>query len=528
MAGAHKDLVLGYDFGTSAVKAVLIDREGRLQASASARYPLLLPRSGWAEQRASDWWTAMTEVTPRLFAEARADRARVAAIAVAAQMCGVVPVDQEGSALRNGLIWLDTRSSAIAERLMGGWIRIGGYGLFNMLRWLRLTGGAPNRSGRDPPSKMLWLREHEPSLWARTHKLLDVSDYIVHRLTGRFVTSFDRAHLTWLFDARPHAKRWSTSLLNRVGIDLALLPDVLRATDVVAGLRAEAAQALGLREHTPVAAGLGDLSAAAWAAGTPETGAPHLNVGTSAWFGAHLARSRVNPLTNIGSISCAEGEKYLLVATQENAGACVHWALDALGFAKDGFVQFEAEASAASPNASAPFFFPWLSGERVPIDNENLRGGFAGVSLRHAKGALARAVYEGVALNLRWAMADFDRLAGSGGRPVRLLGGAAQSALWCQILADVLRRPLERVETPALAGARGSAMVAAVAAGWYQELAAASAMTRTGRTFHPDASMAAYYAERFKRFRAGYRAFRPWYDRYGPLEPREPKDTGHA
>lgn len=526
MAGADKDLVLGYDFGTSAVKAVLVDREGRLRASGTATYPILLPAPGWAEQRPQDWWAAMAEVTPRLLAETGAQGSRVAAIAVAAQMCGVVPVDGNGDALANCLIWLDTRSSAIAGRLVGGWIKVGGYGVLNLIRWLRLTGGAPNPSGRDPPSKMSWLRDNERAVWARTHKLLDVTDYIVHRLTKRFVTSFDRAHLTWLFDARPKTKGWSPSLLRRVGIDQVLLPDLLRATDVAGGLCADAAQALSLPFDTPVAVGLGDLSAAACAAGARAPGAPHLNVGTSAWLGATVARSRVNPLTNIGSISSADGENYLLIATQENAGACVNWALGALGFTNGDFARFEAEAGNTRPELDAPLFYPWLSGERVPVDNKHLRGGFTGASLKDARSAMARAVYEGVALNLRWAMGDFDRLAESAGKPARLVGGGANSALWCQIFADVLGRTLERVETPALAGARGSAMVAAVAAGWYRDLSAASVMTRTERSFAPDANLASHYTERFERFTAGYRRLRPWYDRFAAVE--APVRDGHA
>jgi xylulokinase len=528
MAGADKDLVLGYDFGTSAVKAVLVDREGRLRASGTATYPLLIKAPGWVEQRPLDWWAAMAQVMPDLLAEARADASRVAAIAVAAQMCGVVPVNSDGEALANCLIWLDARSSDIAERMVGGSIKIGGYGLFNLIRWLRLTGGAPNPSGRDPPSKMLWLREHEPSRWPHTHKLLDVADFLVHRLTGRFVTSFDRAHLTWLFDARPKAKQWSASLLGRVGLDRALLPDVLRATDVAGGLRSGAAEALGLRADTPVAVGLGDLSAAACAAGTPAPGAPHLNVGTSAWLGAAVTQSKVNPLTNIGSISSADGENYLLIATQENAGACVNWALHALGFSAGEFARFEAEAAEVSPRSDGPLFFPWLTGERVPIDNKHLRGGFVGASLNDRRGEMARAVYEGVGLNLRWAMRDFDRLAGSAGQPARFVGGGANSALWCQMLADILGRTLERLETPALAGARGSAMVAAVAAGWFKDLAAASTMARTDRSFVPDTQLAAHYAERFERFTAGYKRLRPWYARYGAVDLRAAERATHA
>jgi len=514
MAGADKDLVLGYDFGTSALKAALLDRSGRIVANMSAPYPLLLPARGCAEQRPKDWWNAMAGLTPRLLSAASAEPARVAALAVSAQMCGVVPVDEHGEALSNCLIWLDTRSSAIARRLVKGWIKISGYGVANLVRWLRLTGGAPNLSGKDPPSKMLWLRENEPAVWRRTHKLLDVADYIVHHLTGRFVTSFDRAHLTWLFDARAGHKHWSPALLSRVGLDRTLLPEVLGASDIGGGLRGQSAQALGLHPETPVAVGLGDVAAAALASGTKGLSAPHLNIGTSSWLGANVARKRVDPLTGIGSICGADGGDYLLIATQENAGACIAWALEALGFAAGEYTHFEAEAQTAEPRLDAPLFFPWLGGERVPVDDKHLRGGFLNLSLADKRGSLARAVYEGVALNMRWAMDDFDRLGACAGKPLRVVGGGAASALWCQIFADVLGRELETVELTGLSGARGAAMTAAVAAKWFPDLSAASATVKAVRSFAPNPDHAALYQERYRRFVAGHSRLGPWYNRF--------------
>lgn len=511
MAAEGQDLVLGYDFGTSALKAALFSKDGRVAASGSAPYPLLLPEPGWAEQFPSDWWEAMEAVTPRLFGEAGIDPTRIAAIGVAAQMCGVVPVDAEGEALVNALIWLDTRSSGEAERLIGGWPRIGGYGLLNLMRWLRITGGAPNPAGKDPPSKMMWLKANAPAAWAQTHKLLDVKDYIVHRLTGRFATSFDCAHVTWLFDARPHRKQWSDALLRRTGIARDLLPGIRRATDIVGGLTGDAAERLGLHEGTPVVAGLGDVSAAALAAGTPQHGAPHLGLGSSAWLGAVVPKSRVNPLTSIGSLIAADGEDYLLIAAQENAGSCVAWALGALGFAANDFAGFEQAANAANPRLDAPLFLPWLAGERVPVDDKYARGGFLGLSTSDGRPEMARAVYEGVALNVRWAAADFDRLAGSHGKVLRAVGGAAASRLWCQIFADVLQRPIEMVETPVLGGPRGAAMAASVAAGWHKTLAEAAAMTRAGERFEPNPALAPLYDARFGRFTAVYKKLRPWY-----------------
>ncbi len=507
MPPAGEGFVLGYDLGTSSVKAALFDSAGRVAASAAEPYPLLLPAPGWAEQRPDDWWRAMCAVTREVLAKAGADPSRVAAAGISAQMCGVVPVEKDGWPLANAIIWLDTRSSEIARRITGGGPRVAGYGIVSVARWLRLTGGAPNLSGKDPPSKMLWLREQRTDLWPSVHKLLDVKDYIVHRCTGRFVTSYDCAHLTWLFDARTGRKLWSPILLKRLGIDRALLPDIARASDVAGTLGEGAAGELGLRPGTPISVGLGDVSAAALAAGN----APHLYVGTSDWLGAMIPKAKVSPLTGIGSISGADGRDNLLIAAQESAGACVAWATGALGFGTNAFAAFDAEASSVATNKDSPLFLPWLYGERVPLDDRHVRGGFLNVSIAHGRADLARAVLEGVALNVRLAMKEFDRLAQSAGQPLRMVGGGANSKQWCQIFADVLQRPIEVMAEPALAGARAAAMTAAVAGGWYPSLAATAVMTAKAHTYAPNVSLAPLYAERFADFSKSYKRLKPWY-----------------
>ncbi len=508
---AQQDLVLGFDFGTSSVKAALFDRDGAVMAAATQTYPLILPQHGWAEQDPQDWWTAMRAATNALLASVPDAAARVAAISLSAQMGGVVSVDADGGALHNALIWLDTRSADIARDLTGGMIRIAGYGPLKLARWLRLTGGAPSLSGKDAVSKIVWLRQHRPDLWPRVHKLLDVKDYLLARLTGRFIASFDSAHLTWLFDARPGHKAWSPALLRQIGLDAARLPEIGGATDVASGLSDRAAAELGLRPGTPVTVGAGDVAAAAISAGNPGQGSLHLYLGTSLWLATRIPRSRVDPNTSIGSITFADGSDYLLIATQENAGASIRWAMTLLGLAEDDFAGFAALARAFTPSADAPFFFPWLAGERVPVDDPHIRGAFANVAIAHGREALAFAVHEGVALNLRWAMASFDRLSGRAGQRLRLLGGGARSPFWAQMFADVLGREVEAVRMPDQCGTRGAAMTAAVAAGWYPDLAAAAAMTQRGELFAPDPARAALYRARFDRYARYYPRVRKWH-----------------
>lgn len=512
------DLVLGYDFGTSSVKAALFDRDGRIVADGQRSYPLLLPEPGWAEQQPADWWAAMGAVTRAILAEAQVEPNRIAALGLSAQMCGTVPVDRDGTALHNCLIWLDTRSDTIARRITAGGPRIAGYGAFKLLRWLHLTNGAPNLSGKDPASKIIWFRENLPAIWERAHKVLDVKDWLLNRCCGTFVTTEDCAHLTWLMDTRKGRRAWSPALLRQAGLDQARLPEIMGATGMAGELTAAAADHLGLAAGTPVAAGAGDVNACAVAAGDLSPGAYHIHLGTSMWLGAHTTGRRVDPLTGIATICAADPDAYFLVATQESAGAAVGWAARALGFQNEndaGLDALNAAAAQSPPAADAPYFFPWLYGERVPVDDKFLRGGFANASLEHGREALARSVLEGVALNSRWALKYAERLGGRASRGIRIMGGGARSDLWCQILADALQHPIERIDRPEMGGALGAAVIASVTAGWFENLGAAAAMAtaRPQQRFEPDTGNAALYQQRFDRFIDYYRRNRRWHRR---------------
>ncbi|MBV9550443.1 MAG: FGGY-family carbohydrate kinase [Alphaproteobacteria bacterium] len=504
------DLVLGFDFGTSAVKAALLRRDGAIAAHAERSYPLHLPQPGWAEQAPQDWERAMQVVVADLIKAIPDAAARVAAIGLSAQMGGVIPVDAEGTVLHPALIWLDTRSAAVAREIAGGKLSVAGYEPLKLARWLWLTGGAPSLSGKDAISKIVWLNRNRAELWPRVHKLLDVKDYLLARCTGRFVTSYDCAHLTWLFDARNGRRSWSAQLLRVIGLDRALLPDIARATDLAGGLTARAASALGLRQGTPVSVGAGDVAAAAIGAGDPGGGALHLYLGTSAWLAARVPRSRVDPRTGIGCLTSADGDGFLLIATQENAGSCLEWGRKLLGLAEGDFSGFEATARRFEPTPHVAMFFPWLAGERVPVDDPRIRGGFAGLSLASGPEEIAFAIHEGVALNVRWAMRSFDRLSGRPAQRLRLVGGGARNLFWAQMFADVLGREIEVMEAPEYCGTRGAALIAAVAAGWHANLDSAAAMIAAGRIFLPDATASSHYDRRFAAYAGYYPRLRGW------------------
>jgi xylulokinase len=262
-----------------------------------------------------------------------------------------------------------------------------------------------------------------------------------------------------------------------------------------------------------VSGGVGDLNAAALAAGDYAEGAYHLSIGTSLWFAAHTARRRVDPWTGIATVCAAHPDRYLLVAAQESAGAAAKWAASVFGYGEGdaGLHALDEHARAAAPGADTPLFAPWLYGERVPVSDANARGALAGASLRTTRSDIAYAVLAGIALNARWALTEAERCLASSTAAIRLTGGAARSAVWRQIIADMLQRPLITMDTPEHAGAKGAAMTAAVSIGWYASLDEASAMARQDVIVEPQRNRGEWAEQRFGELESFWRSTRRWH-----------------
>jgi xylulokinase len=501
-------MIISYDFGTTSVKAALFDIDGNVVSSAIHKYPLLYPKAGWVEQNPDDWWNAMSSITAELVSTSNIKTSSISAINICAQMCGTLPVDINGKPLTNCLTWLDTRSEEIARRITKGIIHVGGYGLVPLLRWLWITHGAPNLSGRDPISKILWLREQSPGIWKHTHKILDVKDYLLYRCSGRYITTPDSAHLTWLMDSRPDKKCWSAPLLSRLDINPELLPEICKSTDIIGVLHANAAAELGLTEGIIVMAGAGDVTASALGAGSISISEPHLHIGTSAWSSAHVNHQIVDVYNNIGSICAADPDNYLLIAAQQSGGLCLDWASRQMGMIDadtPDYVAINTLVEGSELRASNPLFLPWLMGECVPRKIPLNRAGFVNLSHNHNKQDIFRAIMEGVAMNIRWAYLKMNNLLNNNEKNIRFLGGGANSQVWCQILANILQSPVLQMDMPHLGGARGVAMLASVALGWHSSLDEAVKTAKIKQTFYPDQDTTDYYEERFIRFLNHYR-----------------------
>ena len=503
--------ILAVDVGTSEVKAAVVSHQGVIRDCARSGLGVLHPAPTWAEQDPNAWWHAIGTAVRELWRRAPERRESVTGLVFSCQMFGVLPVDVDGKPLMNAMIWLDTRSRDQARAMVDGFPKVAGYGLRAVLTWLFETNGAPNLAGRDTISKYVWLREQRPEVWERTHKLLDVKDYLLLRTTGRTVTTYDLASGGWLFRTRKGRLGWSERILRRLDLDTSRLPEVIRSTEVAGFLQEEAAADLGIAPGTPVIAGAGDVPSCAIGSGAVRDGEVHVYLGTSSWVASHRDDRCVNPFAATGTLCAAELGKYILIATQETAGASMEWLRrNLLGEGYD-YERINALVEDAPPGAGGVFFFPWLMGERVPVDDSSVRGGFVNLSLDHDRGHVLRAVFEGVALNTRWAFGVVEKLLGERVPHVRITGGGAQSDVWCQIVADVLGRPVQRVANPQFCGVRGAALIALRALGEIPRLEDTGHLVEITDVFEPDPDAVRLYDARFATYVDFYRRNHGWF-----------------
>jgi xylulokinase len=295
--------ILAVDLGTSGMKVALITVRGRVLGWEIEPVRLILTPDGGAEQSPEEWWQAFLAAAGRLLKREQEAGSNVIAVCCSTQGEGTIAVEQEGNAIGNALLWMDMRGAPYLCQQLNGWINLAGAGVSNILRFVRLTGGMPSMTGKDPAGHMLFLREALPHVYARTYKFLNVLDYINLRLTGEFVASFDSILTSWVTDNRdPDDIHYDDSLIRTLGIDRAKLPEIVPCTNVIGRLRGDVANALGLSSNVQVVAGAIDNTAAAIGAGAVEDYVPHLYIGTSSWIAAHVPFKKTDLSSSLASI----------------------------------------------------------------------------------------------------------------------------------------------------------------------------------------------------------------------------------
>lgn len=518
---ARQKLVLAVDLGTSGCKCALVALDGTVHAW-SFRAVTLHVDGSIAEQDPHDWWSAFTAAAQELLGPDAALRSQVAAVCCSTQTEGTVCVDRDGEPLGRAMTWLDSRGAAATARRAGGRIRFSGYAPLKLWRWLRLTGGAPSLSGRDSAGHIAFIRDEQPERYERTHKFLNVLDYMNLRLTGRTCATQDSVVTAWVTDNRdPSNVKYDAALIKGLGIAAAKLPDIVQCTDILGPLRPDVAGALGLSQSTVVVAGAVDNSAVAVGAATRDR-ETHLYLGTSSWLGAHVPAMKTDVAHKIAAVPCAVTGRYLAMALQSTAGANLSFLRDRILYHPDELASDEEHpevyevlnriAARVPPGARGLIYTPWLYGERTPVDDPCLRAGLINLSLEHSREDIFRAFLEGVALNTRWMLEPFARQLPGALEGITAVGGGAQSDVWCQIIADVTGQPIRQLANPIQANAIGAAYLAAVGMGElrFDEL---TSLRKYRRTYEPASALRGLYGERFETFKEIRSRLAPLYRR---------------
>jgi xylulokinase len=537
--GTHSSevLVLGVDLGTGGVRTALANARGRILAVAKRELPTRLLPGGGAEQDPEDWWQGFAGTVKELLAAHPEAATRIKALCFSSQWGGLVPVAADGAVTHPAVIWMDARGARYSQAVTGGRVTVPGtgYGARRLRTWLTKTGGVPTRSGKDPVGQALWLRHERPDAYNAARWLLDVPEYLTLRASGRAVAARDTTTLRWCTDNRdPNSLAWDPQLVRMAGLDLAKLPEQVPAATLVGPLTASAAADLALPETVQVVAGTGDTTAAALGAGAVRDHDAHLYVGTSAWLSCHVPAKKTSLRDNIASLPAAVPGRYWVATVQDVAGRAVDWLIENVLADPDHPRSPEALdrltelAGSAPPGANGVLFAPWLNGERTPVDDPALRGAWFNLSLATTRADLARAVFEGIALNTRWMLEAVERFTGHADKPgglgaIRFIGGGATSTLWCQAMADVLNRPIDQIAEPQLANVRGAALLAGRALGeltWEQ----IPDLVAIEHRYEPNPALRERYDQAYAALLAHHQGNRTLYRRLNP--PSAPTAAG--
>lgn len=500
-------ILCGIDIGTSATKTLLCTEKGKVLATASCDYPVYAPKPGWSEQDPNDWWEACVAGIAAACRKARIKPDKIAAIGLSGQMHGSVFVDKAGKSLRRALLWNDQRTTAECsqiEKLAGGRAK-----LISMVNNVALTGfTAP---------KILWVRTHDSTTYEKTHRVLLPKDYIRLRLTGEYASEVSDAAGTLLLDVKNRC--WHKPLLSKLSIDADLLPPVYESPVVSGKVNAAAAKLTGLKQGTPVVGGAGDQPAGAVGNGIVRAGIVSATMGTSGVVFAHSDAPVPNEAGNLQSFCHAVPGKWCVFGCMLSAGGSLQWLRNTLlaeeiaalrkkkGDPGVLYPRLIDEAGDAPPGSEDLLFLPYLTGERCPYPDPQARGAWVGLTVRHRREHLIRAVLEGITFGMR-DQVELMRAAGVKISQVRASGGGAASPFWRQLQADMYRANVVTINTQE-GGALGVALLAAVGIGLYASVPeACNAAIQVATTLKPKAKTAAVYDRLYPKYRALYQNLR--------------------
>jgi xylulokinase len=516
--------VIAYDVGTTGIKTCVysIGERVNLVGSTMQGYGLYVLEGGGCEQEPDEWWDAMCATTRTALAESNVNPSDIAGISFCSQMQGLVLVDSEGRPVRRAMSYMDQRAREELHEGLAFGPQIAGANVYRLLKSLRIT-GAVAASVKDPVWKYNWVRRHEPAVFARVYKWLDVKEYLICKCTGEFVMTPDSAYATLLYDVRPGREGFSTAMCGMLGVQTEHLPRIVGCCEVAGRITGDAASSLGLPEGTPVFGGGGDASLIGVGAGAAAPGSTHIYSGTSGWVSTVVSKQQVDTKNMIAAIVGANPGTYNYFAELETAGKCLEWVKEHLALDEiDIYLEKKHVADSQESvykslydymmyairnvpaGSGGVVFAPWMHGNRCPFEDPNARGAFFNISLDTGKTEMIHAVLEGICYHLRWQLeAQEEKIKTS--RQVRFVGGGALAKLACQILSDVLGREVETVENPQNVGAVGAALLAAVGLGAMGSVAEAEKLVPAVARYSPDPNAREAHDRNYKVFKSLYR-----------------------
>ena len=483
-------LYIGIDLGTSSVKLLLVDDEGKILNTVTADYPLYFPKPGWSEQKCEDWWEACLKTVPQLLEGF--DASQVAGIGAGGQMHGLVALDKDDNVIRPAILWNDGRTFKEVDYLNE---------VIGKAKLSELTANIAFAGFTAP--KLLWMKANEPENFAKIDKIMLPKDYINYKLTGVHCCDYSDASGMLLLDVEN--KCWSKEMLEICELREEQMPKLFESYEVVGSLTAEAAKALGLSESVKVVAGAGDNAAAAVGTGTVGAGGCNISLGTSGTVFISSDKFGVDPNNALHAFDHADGGFHLM-GCMLSAASCNKWLCEDILKTSD-FAGEQVDITEDKLGENRVFFLPYLMGERSPINDTNARAAFIGMSMDTSRSDFVQAVLEGVAFAIR----DSFEVAKALGIEIprsKICGGGSKSPLWRKIFANVLGIPLDMVKTEQGPG-YGAAMLAMVGCGRYASvIEAADALVEVASTTEPDAELQAKYQKQYEKFSLIYPALK--------------------
>jgi xylulokinase len=504
--------ILAVDLGNGGPKVAVVGMDDRIRAVCVREVSLSIGLDGAATQDADEWWVQLLAAAREAVALGDVEPESLHAVAITGQWGSTVPVDSTGKPVAEVLLWADTRGAKYLPEVIGGTVNFQGFAPHKVLPWVRRTGGAPTPSGADPTGHSLVLQRELAEAYARSAYLLEPVDYLGMRFTGRAAATPASMTLSWLTDNRlGRAPAYVPDLVRRARRDPARLPPLVPTGSVLGTLLPRVAEEIGVAAGAPVVTGIPDLHAAVIGSGAVDPFDTHVTISTTAWIGARVPFKKTDVLHSIATVPGLDNDHPIVGNNHETGGAALRWVKEQI-LPDVTYQDLIAKAESAPPGSEGVLFTPWLNGERSPVEDKRLRASFVNMSLRTDQATLIRSVMEGVAFNARWLFDAYEKFVGRGVPSLRIIGGGAQSDLWCQLHSYALNRPVERPFEPRDAQLRGVALWARVCLGELslQEAGARAVVTDT---FHPSGPDAALYGELYQEFKRLYPALRKTHHR---------------